>query len=427
MTTVNYNNTVYTIPENRSPRGWGTSLSAFLVDVANSSLSKAGGSFTLTADANFGPNYGVVAKYVKSVSSNIAASGVVRLANTDKIAFRNNANGADLSLGVSASDRLQFESVNVPTVSSTDTLTNKTLDAASNTITGLTKSDVGLGNVDNTSDATKNSVSATLTNKTINGANNTLTVRLANDVSGTLPIANGGTGQTSANNALNALLPTQTSNANKVLATDGSNTSWTAVATTVTTTQGDLIYRGASADTRLAGNTTTAKQYLTQTGNGSASAAPVWSAFPGATNCAAYSNTAQTGLTSGSSYVVAFNTEEYDNGSFYDTTTYRVQPTVAGKYMITWGVRLFGTSVNTVRVALTQLYKNGAAFKNGSGFGDSATAQCDSCYSSGSALVNFNGSTDYVEIRAFAFTTSSTFVIGDGQTNTYFSCVRVSD
>jgi hypothetical protein len=36
----------------------------------------------------------------------------------------------------------------------------------------------------------------TLTNKTINGASNTLTVRLANDVSGTLPVANGGTGIT---------------------------------------------------------------------------------------------------------------------------------------------------------------------------------------------------------------------------------------
>lgn len=33
-----------------------------------------------------------------------------------------------------------------------------------------------------------------LTNKTINGANNTLTVRLANDVTGTLPVGNGGTG-----------------------------------------------------------------------------------------------------------------------------------------------------------------------------------------------------------------------------------------
>ena len=39
----------------------------------------------------------------------------------------------------------------------------------------LSKSDVGLGNVDNTSDATKNSATVTLTNKTISGANNTIT------------------------------------------------------------------------------------------------------------------------------------------------------------------------------------------------------------------------------------------------------------
>jgi hypothetical protein len=38
----------------------------------------------------------------------------------------------------------------------------------------VTKTQVGLGNVDNTSDATKNSASVTLTNKTISGASNTL-------------------------------------------------------------------------------------------------------------------------------------------------------------------------------------------------------------------------------------------------------------
>lgn len=47
-------------------------------------------------------------------------------------------------------------------------------------------------------------------------------------LAGTLAIANGGTGQTTANDALNALLPSQTSNANKYLFTDGTNTSWAA-------------------------------------------------------------------------------------------------------------------------------------------------------------------------------------------------------
>lgn len=50
----------------------------------------------------------------------------------------------------------------------TQTLTNKTLTAPTVTSpTGIVKGDVGLGNVDNTSDATKNSATATLTNKTL--------------------------------------------------------------------------------------------------------------------------------------------------------------------------------------------------------------------------------------------------------------------
>lgn len=48
----------------------------------------------------------------------------------------------------------------------------------------------------------------------------------ASNVTGTVAIANGGTGQTTANSALNALLPSQASNSGKVLSTDGTNTSW---------------------------------------------------------------------------------------------------------------------------------------------------------------------------------------------------------
>jgi hypothetical protein len=48
-------------------------------------------------------------------------------------------------------------------------------------------------------------------------------------LAGTLAIGNGGTGQTTANTAFNALAPSQTSNSGKYLTTDGSNTSWATV------------------------------------------------------------------------------------------------------------------------------------------------------------------------------------------------------
>lgn len=51
-------------------------------------------------------------------------------------------------------------------------------------------------------------------------------IPLASAVTGTLPIANGGTGQTTANAALNALVPSQAGVKGRVLMTDGNNTSW---------------------------------------------------------------------------------------------------------------------------------------------------------------------------------------------------------
>jgi len=63
----------------------------------------------------------------------------------------------------------------------------------------VTASDVGLGNVDNTSDATKNAATATLTNKTISGASNTLSnipesavTNLTSDLAAKTSTVNGG-------------------------------------------------------------------------------------------------------------------------------------------------------------------------------------------------------------------------------------------
>jgi hypothetical protein len=54
-------------------------------------------------------------------------------------------------------------------------------------------------------------------------------IGLTTHVSGTLPLASGGTGQTTATAAFNALAPSQAGNADKYLKTDGTNTSWAPV------------------------------------------------------------------------------------------------------------------------------------------------------------------------------------------------------
>jgi len=72
---------------------------------------------------------------------------------------------------------------------------------------------------------------------TVTGSPITSSGTLALTYSGTaLPILNGGTGQTTANAAFNALAPSQTSNSGKYLTTDGTNTSWATLGNTYSRT-----------------------------------------------------------------------------------------------------------------------------------------------------------------------------------------------
>lgn len=67
----------------------------------------------------------------------------------------------------------------------------------------------------------------TLTNKTISGSSNTFSnIDITSAITGALPIANGGTGETTAQAAIDALLPDQFLNNGKVLGTNGTTASW---------------------------------------------------------------------------------------------------------------------------------------------------------------------------------------------------------
>ena len=107
----------------------------------------------------------------------------------------------------------------------------KNTDLTAGTGISVSKSTNGVLTVTNTSPSsggTVTSVAATVPSfLSVTGSPITNSGTLALSYSGTaLPILNGGTGQTTANAAFNALAPSQTSNSGKYLTSNGTDTSW---------------------------------------------------------------------------------------------------------------------------------------------------------------------------------------------------------
>jgi hypothetical protein len=99
----------YTIPD-VNDQAWGQNVTNFLVALP-AGVPPRSGTFSLTGDLGFGSTYGLKSNYYKSLSSNIASAGVLRLAVGDLIEWRNNANGGNLTLGVNGSDQLVFNGI----------------------------------------------------------------------------------------------------------------------------------------------------------------------------------------------------------------------------------------------------------------------------------------------------------------------------
>lgn len=125
---------------------WGPEATDWAAAVTNGMLQKAGGLFQLLAEVDFGTAFGVKSLYFKTRTANPASAGQFRLARADVIAWRNQANSSDLNLGVSASDVLQFNGVDIQNaISVSDT---STIDL---TLSGTTLSaDIIAGSITNT-------------------------------------------------------------------------------------------------------------------------------------------------------------------------------------------------------------------------------------------------------------------------------------
>ena len=94
------NGTAFEYPE-VGDSNWGNQATLWAQAVTTGMLQKAGGSFTLTADVDFGATYGLKSAYFKSRGTPLATTGVLRLANTDVISWRDSLNSSNRSLYLS--------------------------------------------------------------------------------------------------------------------------------------------------------------------------------------------------------------------------------------------------------------------------------------------------------------------------------------
>lgn len=109
----------------------------------------------------------------------------------------------------------------------------------------------------------------------------------------------------------------------------------------------------------------------------------------------------------GSAYaLIQFDTVDFDTGSYWDATNHRYTPQRAGYYRTGWSA--FGGRSTSLTRCLAGMFKNGTEVSVGS---DGAIPSGgDTGISTGSDLVYLNGSTDYIDIRAYLVATGTPII-----------------
>ena len=122
---------------------------------------------------------------------------------------------------------------------------------------------------------------------------------------------------------------------------------------------------------------------------------------------------------------VQIDTESFDTDSCYDNSTnYRFTPTVAGKYFVYSSVACDKT--DSLRLAINYIYKNGSVYKRSNFLKGNITGDPTRVTVVNNAVIDMNGSTDYLEVFARIDTKDSSSPNCDSlEKSTMFGAYRI--
>lgn len=295
-----------------------------------------------------------------------------------------------------------------------ETMTNKTLTApVINSPTGLAKNDVGLGSVDNTSDASKNVAVATLTNKTlVSPVINTPMGIVKNDVG----LGNVDNTSDSTKNAASATLT------NKIIALGSNSISGTKDQFDTAVSDGNPVFEGDNATdlnmstARMLGRSSFATGAVEEIAIG-----PGLSLFVGVLSATVSDKSVRVYQTSTTSLgptptwvSIAFGAEHFDTDTMHDNATNntRITITTAGKYAVGGTVATDASTSIGARIRLNGTTILARQVQGNSNEGEGASL---------STIYSFTDS-DYIELQGITPGAQST----TGNTQTNFWAYKIS-
>jgi hypothetical protein len=128
----------------------------------------------------------------------------------------------------------------------------------------------------------------------------------------------------------------------------------------------------------------------------------------------------QQNLTASTYTKVTINSETFDVGACFDTSTNRFTPNVAGYYLVN-AVIAFNSTANNPTNAQSLIYKNGSSVKEAAG-----ASPASRFTGVATGIVYMNGTTDYLEAYAYAAGgTGTMYVQVNGSAYTYFDACLI--